>query len=142
MTYEEWEVGVPEEITADPLWKIKAYRLSLFLWDLAWSDATRLMQDRRTIQLSDQLYRAVGSISSNISEGYSRSTGKDRARFYEFGLGSARESRNWYYGSKKVLGQPVVSHRMVVLSEIIRLMLTMIPQQRQLQRIVKLQAIR
>ncbi|MFN8404533.1 MAG: four helix bundle protein [Anaerolineales bacterium] len=38
-------------------------------------------------------YEAVGSVGANISEGYSRSSGKDRARFYEYALGPARESR-------------------------------------------------
>ena len=55
------------------------------------------MQDRRTIGLADQLYRSLGSIGANLAEGYSRGTGKDRAHFYEYALGSARESRDWYY---------------------------------------------
>ncbi|MFQ5594528.1 MAG: four helix bundle protein, partial [Anaerolineae bacterium] len=55
------------------------------------------MQDRQTLGLSDQLYRALVSISSNIAEGYSRGTGKGRAQFYEYALGSARESRDWYF---------------------------------------------
>ena len=58
-----------------------------------WKDVTKLMEDRRTLGLSDQLYRALGSISANLAEGYSRGTGKDRERFYEYSLGSARESR-------------------------------------------------
>jgi len=80
--------------------------------------------------LSDQLYRALGSISGNIEEGYSRGTGKDRARFYEYSLGSARESRGWYYRRRYILGEVVVHHRLQLLSEIIRLLLTMVPQQR------------
>jgi four helix bundle protein len=35
------------------------------------------MQDKRTIALSNQLYRALGSISANLAEGYSRGTGKE-----------------------------------------------------------------
>jgi four helix bundle protein len=68
----------------------------LFLNDLGWRDTARLMQERCTIGLSDRLYRAAGSISSNLAEGYSRGTDGDRARFYEYTLGSARESRDWY----------------------------------------------
>ncbi|HIE25796.1 TPA: four helix bundle protein, partial [Candidatus Poribacteria bacterium] len=93
MKYEEWEKSVPEAIRADLLWKVTVYRLALFLADLGWYDVTKLMRDRRTIVLSEQLYEALGSISANIAEGYSCGTGKDRARFYEYALGSARESR-------------------------------------------------
>src|SRR5215203_4051758 len=93
MTYQEWEESVLQAISGDLLWKVKVYRLALFACEIGWPDATKLIQDRRTIALSDQLYRALGSISANIAEGYSRSSGKDRGRFYEYSLGSARESR-------------------------------------------------
>lgn len=130
MRYEEWEGSVPETIKTDSVWEVKAYRLALFLGELGWHDVTKLIRDRRTLALSDQLYRAVGSISTNIAEGYSRGTGKDRARFYEYALGSARESRDWYYKGRYILGEEVVQHRLGFLEEIIRLLLTMIPQQR------------
>ena len=97
MNYRDWEAGVPESIRGDSLWKMKAYRLALFLGDVGWHDVPELIRDKRTVALSDQLYRAWGSISANLAEGYSRGTGKDRARFYEYSLGSARESRDWYY---------------------------------------------
>ena len=80
--------------------------------------------------LADQLYRALGSISANITEGYSRGTGKGRALFYEYALGSARESRDWYYKSRHVLGEEVITHRLDLLTQVIRLLLTMVPQQR------------
>jgi four helix bundle protein len=130
MDYEEWEKTVPQAIKGDSVWKITAYRLALFLADLGWQDVTALMKDRRTIGLSDQLYRALGSISANIEEGYSRGTGKDRARFYEYALGSARESRGWYYKGRHILGEAVVQHRLQLLTEVIRLLLTMVPDQR------------
>jgi four helix bundle protein len=131
VNYQEWEPTVSEAIKADSLWKVNAYRLALFLSDLGWHDATRLMQDRRTIGLADQLYRALGSIGANLAEGYSRGTGKDRARFYEYALGSARESRDWYHKARHVLGEAVAQHRIDSLTQVIRLLLTMIPQQRQ-----------
>jgi len=87
LNYQEWLEAVPEEITGDLLWKMKVYRLALFAADLGWRDVTKLIQDKRTIALSNQLYRALGSISANIAEGYSRNSGKDRARFYEYALG-------------------------------------------------------
>ena len=128
--YDEWEATVPISLRGDTLWKVKAYRLALFLADLGWEDTSRLLRDRRTVALADQLYRAVGSISANIAEGYSRGTGRDRARFYEYALGSARESRDWYYKSRHILEDPTVGNRIDLLTNIIRLLLTMVPQQR------------
>ena len=130
MTYEEWEQTAPEAITRDVLWKMRVYRLGLFVSDIGWEDVTKLMHDPRTLKLSDQLYRSLGSISANIAEGYSRGSGKDRARFYEYALGSARESRDWYYKSRHVLLDSAVEHRVDLCSQIIRLLLTMLPDER------------
>ena len=130
MNYQEWEQGIAAEITGDRLWRMEVYRLALFAADIAWSDATKLAQDRRTRGLSDQLYRAIGSVSANIAEGYSRGTGRDRARFYEYALGSAREGRDWYHKGRHVLGESVTSHRIGLLAQIIRLLLTIIPAER------------
>jgi four helix bundle protein len=88
------------------------------------------MKDRRTMALSDQLYRSLGSVSANLAEGYSRGTGRDRARFYEYALGSARESRDWYYKGRHILDEAVVQHRLQLVTQVIRLLLTMVPQQR------------
>lgn len=130
-SYKEWEENVPEEIRADSLWKAVVYRRALFLGDLAWHDISKLDQNRNMWELCNQLYRSVGSISANIAEGYSRGSRKDRARFYEYALGSARESRDWYYKSRHLLDDEVFAHRLNLLTEIIRLLLTMIPHQRQ-----------
>lgn len=130
MNYGEWEASVPESVRADSLWKMSAYRLALFLGDLCWHDVTKLVQDRRTLGLSDQLYRAAGSIGANLAEGYSHGTGRNRARFYEYALGSARESRHWYHQARQILGETVTAHRLKLLADILRLLLTMIPQQR------------
>jgi four helix bundle protein len=86
------------------------------------------------------LYRALGSINANlpalepqaqVAEGYSRGSGKDRARFYEYALGSARESRDWYYTGRHVLTEAIVQHRLELLTRIVQLLLVAIPQQRQ-----------
>jgi four helix bundle protein len=130
MNYNSWAESVPKDITGDPLWKVEAYRLSLFVADLGWHDATKLMRDKRTLGLSDQLYRAIGSIGANIAEDYSRGGGRDRARFYEYALGSARESRGWYYDGRHILGDAVAAHRIALTTQIVRLLLTMVPDQR------------
>lgn len=130
MNFAAWTKTVPDEIKGDSLWKMQAYQLALFSGDAGWFDVTKLMRDRRTLELSDQLYRALGSVSANLAEGYSRGTGKDRARFYEYSLGSAREARDWYYKARHILGTEVTAHRLRLLTEIIQLLLTMVPQQR------------
>jgi four helix bundle protein len=130
MNYETWAKTVPAAITGDSLWKMEAYRLALFAADLGWYDVTKLGGDRRTLDLAGQLYRALGSIEANISEGYSRGSGRDRARFYEYALGSARESRGWYYKSRHVLLNPVAEHRLQLLTQVICLLLAMVPDQR------------
>jgi four helix bundle protein len=130
MNYETWARTVPAEITDDSLWKMEAYRLALFAADLGWHDVTKLAGDRRTLDLASQLYRAVGSIEANISEGYSRGSGRDRARFYEYALGSARESRGWYYKGRHVLTDPVTEHRLRLVTQIVCLLLAMVPDQR------------
>jgi four helix bundle protein len=130
MNFDEWIQSVPRSITGDILWKVQVYRLGLFAADIGWLDVTKLMHDRRTLALSSQLYQALGSISANTAEGYSRSSGKDRARFYEYALGSAREARDWYYKGRHVLGEQVVEHRTELITQIIRLLLVMVPDQR------------
>ena len=127
MNYAEWVKTVPTEIREDPLWNQEAYRLALFAADLAWHDVTRLFRDGRTLKLAAQLFDAVGSIGANISEGYSRGHQKDRARFYEYALGSARETRTWYFDARCVLGEAVAQHRIRLHTQIIKLLLTMLP---------------
>ncbi len=130
MNFEEWQNDISESIKTDALWKMSVYRYALFLGDLGWFDVTKLQQDRRMLSLSDQLYRALGSVSANIAEDYSRGSNKERAHFYEYSLGSARESRDWYHKTRHILGDVVVEHRMNMLVQIIKLLLTMVPEQR------------
>ena len=129
--YDEWQVGVPEEIKGDSLWKLEVYRLGLFVSDIAWQDAPALSKTLLTRDLAYQLYRAVCSISANIAEGYSRSTGKDRARFLEYSLGSAREARDWYYKSRHILKEEVTNHRINLLTQIIKMLNVLTPHQHQ-----------
>jgi four helix bundle protein len=130
MNYDEWLVGVPDAIKDDALWQTAVYRQSLFLGDLAWYDSGKLVQDRRTIAISDQLYRASGGISATIAEGYGRISGKDQARYYEYSLGSARESRDWYFKGRFVFREAVFEHRAALLEHIIRQLVIMIPKYR------------
>ena len=109
---------------------MQVYRQALFVVDIGWKDVTRLLQDKRTLSLSDQLYRALGSIGANLSEGYSYGTKPNRARMYEYSLGSARESRTWYFDGRHVLGDEVAEHRMNLLARIIQQLLVIVPEER------------
>ncbi|QXD16252.1 four helix bundle protein [Rhodocaloribacter litoris] len=128
--YGAWVASVPETLLHDPLWRMKVYRIALFLVDVGWGDVSALMQDRRMYRVAEQLYGALGSIGANIAEGYSRASGRDRARYYEYALGSARECRSWYYQARHVLGDEVITHRMKCLEQVIRMLLRMIPSER------------
>ena len=128
--FSEWQASVPATITKDALWRVEVYRLALFVADLSWSEVTTLSRDSRTRGLAGQLYESVCSIAANISEGYSRGTGRDRARFYEYALGSAREARGWYYKARHLLGDEVANRRLDIIASIIRMLLVVIPDQR------------
>jgi len=130
LTFEKWLEAVPQAIRDDPLWTVTAYRLALFAADIGWHDVTKLMRDPRTRKLAGQLYEALGSAGANLSEGYSRGSAKDRVRFYEYSLGSAREARGWYFNGRFVLGEQVALHRIQLLTDVAKLVEAMIPQQR------------
>jgi len=108
---------------------MRAYCLARELLAVSWSDAEKLSVNQMTEKLAGQLYAAIGSIAANIGEGYSRSSGKDRARIFEYALGSVRESMIWYHAAKPVLGDPA-RERLDKLEEIRRLLLAMIPRER------------
>jgi four helix bundle protein len=130
MNYAEWLGTVPSEITNDPIWKLEVYRLALFAGDIGWNDVLALSKNNLMWSVADQLHRSLGSISANLTEGYSRSKGLDRARFFEISLGSARESRDWYYKSRHALLSEVVKHRMGLTTKIISMLTPMIYHQR------------
>ena len=69
-------------------------------------------------------------IEANISEAYSRSSGKDRASRFEYALGSVRESMSWYKACRPVLGDEKVKDRRDRLEEMRRMLLAIIPRER------------
>jgi four helix bundle protein len=123
--------GPPVSATTsnDPLFRMRAYQIATDLLQAAWLDAKTLSDDPVTQKMSGQLYAAIGSISANIGEGYSRSTGIDRARMFEYALGSVREGIAWYEAAKPLLGDVVLA-RLNSLEEIRRLLLAIIPRER------------
>lgn len=128
--FAEWEATVPTSIRRDPIWRTPAYRYGLWLGDLARQDAKVLYKDRDSRNNAKQLVRAVEGISSNLSEGYGCSTGPERARYYGYAVTSTRESRDWYYKGRDILGVDVMAQRHEVLERIIRILSVAIPEER------------
>lgn len=128
--FDRWVTSTADVMRRDPLWRQQAFRLASYALAVAWADARRLAQDPVTPPIAAQLYRAVGSIAANLAEGYSRSSGRDRVRHYEYALGSARESAVWYGAGEPVLGAEARTRRTEILRRIVSLLLVTIPAER------------
>ena len=124
--FEEWERGVSTEIRGDPLWDLRVYRLALYAGDLGRDDATELARRPDCTNLAEQLRRASESVSSNIAEGFSRFFARDRAKFFEYALGSARESRDWYHKARHALGAESSEERLQLHGHLIRILTALI----------------
>ena len=129
-SYEHWEASRAPERKGDPLWRMTAYRLATYVADRAWPDTRLLLRNRGMFGVADQLYRAAGSVAANLAEGYSRSSGPDRVRYFEYSLGSARECREWYYRSAPILPGERLSDRLGALTRIVQLLMVAIPKER------------
>jgi four helix bundle protein len=116
--------------SGDPLERMAAHRHARELRALSWGDAEIAQRNPIMTEVVAQFYESVGSIAANIAEGYSKSSGLDRARSFEYALGSARETVEWYHGMKPVLGEKVVKARLEVLGHIQRLLIAIIPRER------------
>ena len=130
MTYEEWEVTVHERVRREPVWEFWGYRKALFFYDLAWQDCQKLVRDRCGRAVAEQLIRSVGSISANIEEGHGRGYGKQRNWFLTVAIGSARESKGWYWRGRQLLSSEVLDHRLALADEVIALLVTELTRQR------------
>jgi four helix bundle protein len=135
MTYEEWLVKVPVSIRNDPIWKFEAYPKALLLYDLAWEDCEQLAYDVRGLEIVRQLIRSTGSISANIDEGYGRGIERgEYIQYLRYALGSARETRSWYYKARRLLEDALVTHRIGLCNELIALLVTAIKERKQSRR--------
>lgn len=123
-------VPVSADDSRDPLGRMRVFQLAGELIPDCFHDAKALHAEPVTAEIAGQLYAAVCSIEANIAEGYSRSSGKDRASRFEYALGSVRESMSWYQSAMPVLGVPTVKERRDRLEEMRRLLLTIIPRER------------
>ena len=121
---------VSAEDSQDPLSRMRVFQLASELIPDCFADAKLIRADPITEDLAGQLYAAVCSIEANISEGYSRSSGKDRALRFEYALSSVRESMSWYKSSLPILGDDKVKNRRDRLEEMRRMLLAIIPRER------------
>ena len=114
----DWERGVPDAITSDPIWKLHAYRPAFFLLDLARSDIRVGMKCGFDRDIAAQLLESATSVSANLSEGYSRATRADRLRLLGYALGSLRESVSWYRKATDFLPPGTSDDRLRVIARI------------------------
>jgi len=128
--FETWAAQVPKSITGDSLWNFEVYRKALFLSDLAWHDSEKLLAESRGKGIAWQLVNSAGSVAANIEEGFGRGYGKDYARFLRVALGSARETRGWYYRGRHVFSPELVDHRLHLVDDIIAGLVITAEQQR------------
>ncbi len=129
-SYQAWEATVHARVKQEPVWEFWGYRKALFFYDLVWADCEKLMRDRRGKAIAGQLIRSAGSISANIEEGHGRGYGKQRNWFLTVAIGSARESKGWYWRAHKLLSPSVLDHRLALADELIALLVTELSRQR------------
>ena len=109
--------------------RMRAYVLARELMEGVREDAEKLHANPITEKVAPQLYASIGSIAANLAEGYSRSSGKDRARIFEYALGSVREGMIWYHHGTAVIGAGA-EKKIDTLEEIRRMLLAIIPRER------------
>ncbi len=84
-----------KSFTEMPVWK-KAHELSAEIFKL-----TLILPKSEDYGLTSQIRRSSNGISACISEGFGRSTKKDKSNFYIVARGSAFETQNHLlYGNK------------------------------------------
>jgi four helix bundle protein len=129
LEFADWERATEAGIAGDPLWSVQAYRIAQYIVECHTFDR-RSNSRLAAAPAFDQLTRSLGSIGANIAEGYSRGSAADRARFYDYALGSTREAISWYNTLQIELG-PIVDERRALLVQIRRLLLTTLRNSRQ-----------
>ena len=130
MRYEEWENEVHDRVKKEPIWQFYGYRKALFTYELAWKDCDVLNDNVKGRAVAQQLICSVGSISANLEEGHGRGFGKQRDWFFKVAIGSARESKGWYWRAHHLLRDEVLDHRLALLDEVIALLVTELGRQR------------
>jgi four helix bundle protein len=121
--FRSWEARATLSQRGDPVWRFNAYRVALFVLERAGEDAKTLQQRHAFPFQTDQLLRAVASISANIAEGLGRMSAAERSRFFGVALGSLRESMTWYSAVAPELPREVLDVRSEQLTELRKLLI-------------------
>lgn len=84
----------------------EGHKLVLMIYDI-----TKIFPKEEQFGLTNQIRRAVISVTSNVAEGFSRSSGKEKTQFYLMALGSLTEVQNQLLVAKdvKYIGSSVFS---------------------------------
>ncbi|MCD6329587.1 MAG: four helix bundle protein [Candidatus Cloacimonetes bacterium] len=85
-----------KNFTDMPVWQ-KAMNLSIAIFNLS-----STLPRSEDYGLTSQLRRSANSVSANLSEGFGRSTKKDKCNFYIIARGSAFEVQNHLLYGKKI----------------------------------------
>ena len=93
-------------------------------------DAAALEGHPRFEKTVAQLVKAAGSVSATVAEGYSRLSRRERIKYYEYALGSAREATTWYSNAADTLPAEMVEDRLTLLARACQLLLKMIQNER------------
>jgi len=112
------ESGKIKSFTDLDAWK-EGYKLVLYVYNI-----TKKFPKEEIFGLVSQMRRCAVSITSNISEGFSRQTYKEKIRFYSIAQGSVTELQNQiliardidYIDSeefKEIAKQPVRVHKII-----------------------------
>lgn len=117
--YATWEEGVHERVKREPIWQFLGYRKAMYVFDLTWEDCHQLNKDVCGKAIAEQLIRSSGSISANLEEGHGRGYGKQRDWFFKVAVGSARETKGWYWRAHRLLTAEILNARLTLLDEII-----------------------
>ena len=99
-------------------WRV-AHRLVLMIYE-----ATSNFPDEERFGLTNQIRRAVISVTSNIAEGFSRKTAKEKRKFYNIAQGSLIELQNQLIASRdigylpklqfaKIADQTIIAHKLI-----------------------------
>ncbi len=119
----EWESHATSGQRGDPVWRFNAYRVALFMLDRAGTDIRTLRKRRAPAFQTDQLIRAIASVSANIAEGLGRQSAAERLRFFGIALGSLREGETWYHAVASDLPRELVELRLEQLTELRRILI-------------------
>ncbi|PIR13103.1 four helix bundle protein [Candidatus Falkowbacteria bacterium CG11_big_fil_rev_8_21_14_0_20_39_10] len=99
-------------------WK-EDHKLVLMVYEV-----TKKFPKEEMFGLTNQLRRAVVSVTSNIAEGFSRQSYKEKTRFYSMSLGSTTEVQNQILIAKdvkyinnnefqKIAQQTIIVHKLI-----------------------------